>query len=192
MQLRVAGRDMMWQSGPTAEDLRELLPIFPDGQFQLLRECIDDRRTNAMQPARSFIDPFGEFAPGVRDRQNNGRGGQIIALVEHRIERHATPLIAYRHPALLVNTHPDMLAKARHRLIDGIIQRLPDQMDQAGSRRGTDVHPWTVPDGRHALKHLDVSGRIGRLLLRARRRPALRSSYTDFRLVWWLWWRERK
>src|SRR5215471_5776869 len=110
------------------EVLRKALPGPPDGYFQFFREGVDNGRTNAVQPTSSLVDTFGKFSTRMRHGENDGGGRQVISLVEHRIEGHTARLVAYSDPAVACNTDPDMFTEARYRLIDGIIQCLPQQV----------------------------------------------------------------
>src|SRR5450755_270642 len=152
---------MIWQRGTTTERLRELLTVLPDGQFQLLGECVDDRRADAVQAASGLISSLGKLAARMWNRQNHRCRREVVALVEHGIKRHATALVAHRYPALAINAHPDIFSETCHRLIDRVIQRLPDQMHQARSRRRTDVHSRTMADRSNSFQNLNISRRIG-------------------------------
>src|SRR5712692_6900914 len=156
MALGVAGGDVVGQSRATTEYLHKLLPIFPDGQLQFFRERVDYSRTNTMQPARSLIDALGELPTRMGHGENDHRCREVVPLIEHGIKGHTASLVAHRDPAFAVNAHPDMLAKARHCFINSVVERLPNEMQQARSGTGAYVHSRAVPDGRNALQHLDI------------------------------------
>src|SRR5256885_12450707 len=77
------------------------------------------------------------------------------------IKRHTTCFIAHSDPAFLINTQPDMLTKARNRLVYGVVQGLPNQMDQTRSGGRTNVHARSVPKDRKSTRlnssHLVIS-----------------------------------
>src|SRR5258708_38550642 len=101
----------MRHGNPTAKNLRELASIFPNGQFQLLRQGIDDSGANAMQSTSSLIDSLCEFSPRMGHGENNCSGREVLTLVEHRIKRDTPGLVTHGHPTLDINTHPEALAK---------------------------------------------------------------------------------
>src|SRR5262245_31570633 len=131
---------MMWERRATTKDLSKALAILPDGQFQLLRESIDDSRADTMQTTSGFIDPFFKLASRMGHGQNNRGRGPIIALVEHGIKRHAASFVAYGNPPLAIQRHPDMFAITSNSLINRVIQRLPEQMDQARGGGRANIH----------------------------------------------------
>src|SRR5450432_3268228 len=111
-----------------------------------------------MQATSRLVSTLGELATRMWNGENDGSSWEIITLIEHKIKGHTTPLIAYGHPPFAIDTRPDILPKARHRFIDRVVQRLPDQVKQAGGRGRTDVHSGTMTDRSNSLQHLNVSG----------------------------------
>src|SRR6266702_3097580 len=130
MQCRVAACDPTGHGSAADEVLCKALPGLPDGYFQFFREGIDNGRTNAVQPTSSLIDALGKFATRMRHSKNDSGGRQVSSLVKHGIKGHAARFVAYSDPAIAVNADPDLLAEARYRLIDGIIERLPQQRSE--------------------------------------------------------------
>src|SRR5260370_35633177 len=100
-----------------------------------------------MQPASSLIYPLFKFAARVRNSQDDGRSRQIVPLVQHRIKRHTTHLVAYRDGAITLDTHPDVLPKTSHRLVNRVIQGLPEQMPQARGGSGPHMHAMALSNG---------------------------------------------
>ena len=56
----------------------------------------------------------------------------------------------------------DAGAVAGHRLVDGVVDDLPDQVVQALQAGGADVHARALADRVEALEDLDVLGVVGR------------------------------
>ena len=54
----------------------------------------------------------------------------------------------------------DPFAVARHRLVDGVVDDLPDEVVQPGQAGRTDVHPRPFADGIEAFEDLDVLGAV--------------------------------
>ncbi len=53
-------------------------------------------------------------------------------------------------------------AIAVHRLVDGVVENLPDEVVQAGRPDAADVHARPPADGLEALEDGDVFGGVGR------------------------------
>jgi hypothetical protein len=83
-----------------------------------------------MQATRCFICTFSEFATRMRHRQHDRCGRQVIPLGDHGIERHTTTFVTHSGPAVCFDEQADVLPKARDSLINGIVQRFPDEMEQ--------------------------------------------------------------
>ncbi|MNT70204.1 hypothetical protein D3C72_2085630 [compost metagenome] len=60
--------------------------------------------------------------------------------------------------------HLNPVAKTCQRLIDTIIDNLPDQMMQTFGTSGADVHAGTFPNSFQPLKHLNLALIICRLI----------------------------
>src|SRR5947207_7888996 len=148
----------MWHRTTTAKCLCKLLPIFPDSQFQFFRECIDYRRTNAVQTTSGLIRALSKLAPGVRYGQDNSSRWEIFPLIQHWIKGHTTAFVSHCHPSLLINIDPDLFTIPRYRLIHSVIQCLPDKVDQPGSRCRTDIHSRTMSNGSNAFENLNIFG----------------------------------
>ncbi|MCA1645585.1 MAG: MFS transporter [Chloroflexi bacterium] len=76
-----------------------------------------------------------------------------------------------------------MLTPAGHRLVDGVVQRFPQQVHQAARTGRADIHPGPVPDGLNAFQDGDVLGRVIALsarktLLGRERRGGRRSGFS--------------
>src|SRR5205823_9367156 len=124
--LTVGRSDLRWQSLAALETLREVLPVAPDVQLQPLRERIDHRRTDAVQATGCLVRAFGKLAPGVGHGQQHGGARQLLAVVGHQIEWHASALIQYAYDALAVDVDPDLATVPGHSLVHGVVQRFPD------------------------------------------------------------------
>ena len=65
--------------------------------------------------------------------------------------------------AVLLNRDPDMVAEAGHRLIDGVVHDLDDQVVEAALVRAADVHAWAAANRLQPFEDLDIArGVIGR------------------------------
>src|SRR5947209_235959 len=114
---RITWADLMWQGLPAAEGLPKFLAVLPDRQLQLFGERVNHGRTDAVQTTCRFIDTLLELSARVGNRQDHRRGRKVLALVQHRVERHAARFVQNSYPTLTVDVHPDMLAKTGDRLV---------------------------------------------------------------------------
>ena len=64
------------------------------------------------------------------------------------------------HAAAAVGQQGDVDAGgvARHGLVDGVVDDLPDEVVEAGGTGAADVHPGPLPDRVEAFEDLDVLG----------------------------------
>src|SRR5690606_8704068 len=145
-QFGVAAGDGVLARHAAGEGLRELLALAPDGPFQPLRQRIDDGRTDAGQPARGRVGRLREFSARGWHRRDYRRRRERLAVALLRVERHAARLVAHRDPAIPVDLDPDVLAVAGNRLVSRVVERLPDEVVQAGGAGGADVHAGAGPD----------------------------------------------
>jgi hypothetical protein len=76
--------------------------------------------------------------------------------------RDATAVVGDLDAAVAEDLDVDPSGVTRHRLVDRVVDDLPDQVVQAALTRGTDVHARTFPD---RLQSLENGDRIGAVLL---------------------------
>ncbi len=67
--------------------------------------------------------------------ENDSCGGQVVALIEHRIKGHAPGFVTHCDPSITIDGDPDVLAKACYGFIYGVIERLPQEVQQARGGR---------------------------------------------------------
>src|SRR5205085_7723604 len=104
-----------------------------------------------MQSTSRFIGPLRKFTARMWHSKDNSSRRQVLPLVKHRIKRHSPSFVPHSHPALSINTHPDMLTKTCYGFINRIIQCLPDQMEQARGGSRTYIHTGPMSDSRNSL-----------------------------------------
>jgi hypothetical protein len=89
--------------------------------------------------------------------------GSALALVgprRVRIDRDTTTVVVDTAPTVGQNRHSDAVAEPGHRLVDGVVDHLPDEVMETGQTGGSDVHPRALPDRVETLQHLDVFGAV--------------------------------
>ena len=62
--------------------------------------------------------------------------------------------------AVLVQRHDDVRGEAVHRLVDGVVEDLPDQVMQAGGADAADVHAGALADRLEPFENGDVFGGV--------------------------------
>ena len=87
------------------------------------------------------------------------------------------PLSSTRHAAVGEQGDGDARAEARHRLVDGVVDDLPDEVVETRQTGGTDVHSRPFSDRIETFQNLDVLCRvIGRWLVGVERHAHLNLS----------------
>ena len=77
------------------------------------------------------------------------------------------PLSSHGHAVVRLDGDVDAVAVAGHRLVDGVVDDLVDEVVQAALVGRADVHAGAAADGLQPLQHLDVAGGVRGLLLAA-------------------------
>ena len=131
---------------------------------QLLRQRVDDRHPDAVQPSRDLVAAtVAKLSAGVEDGQYDLDCGKL--LLGHDRDRDAGAVIANRDPVVRVDDHRDVVTAAGQRLINRVVNNLVDEMMKAARTRGSDVHAGTLADGLEPLEDRDVLCVITGLLL---------------------------
>ena len=157
-----AGRLQLAQAGLRPSATEGLLPeeaVPLRRGDQLLRQRIHHAGADAVQSAGRAVGPVLELAAGVERREDDLQG--VLAGLRVPVDRHAAPVVHDRHRRSIgVQRHLHVARVAVHRLVDGVVQDLPDQVVQPGRTDAPDVHAGTLPDRLEALEYRYVLGRI--------------------------------
>ena len=155
--------------------LLEHLPVAPDLEVELLRERVDDRHADAVQAAGDLVAVVVEFAAGVQHREHDF-GGRTAARV--LIGRNAAAVVDDRDRSVDVNRDVDLIAEARQRLVDGVVDDFVDEMVQPRRPGRADVHRGTLTDRLEALEDFYFVGAVILVdLIRSRSVRVLRSGW---------------
>ena len=76
------------------------------------------------------------------------------------IDRNAAAVVDDGDRAVDVNRDVDLIAEARQRLVDRVVDDFVDEVVQAGRTGRADVHRRPLADGLEAFEHLDLVGGI--------------------------------
>src|SRR5699024_10207445 len=79
--------------------------------------------------------------------------------------RHPAPVVGDLDAAVGQQRDLDVVALACHRLVDGVVDDLLNQVVETAFRGRTDVHAGSSPDCLETLEYSDVAGIIMRLIL---------------------------
>src|SRR4029077_11732005 len=85
-------------------------------------------------------------------------GPGLALVLGARVGWDAAAVVGHAHRAVGEDRDVDAGALPRHRLVDGVVEQLPDEVVQARGPGGSDVHPGPFTDRFEALQDLDALG----------------------------------
>jgi hypothetical protein len=100
-------------------------------------------RTHAVEPSGRLVVALLELPAGMKHGENHLER----ALLRRRmlVDRNPAAVIAHRdRAAVFVQRDDDVRREAVHRLVNGVIENLPDQVVEAGGADAADVHARAV------------------------------------------------
>ena len=143
------------------EALLILGTIAADANGQPLRQCINDRRTDAVQTASHLVAGIlaAELTAGVQHGiyDCDGRDAKLGLY----IHGDAAAVIGNFDDITGFNRYFDMGAVPSQGFVDGVIDDLVDQVMQAGRAGRTDIHAGTLAHSLQALQDLDLRTAVG-------------------------------
>src|SRR5262249_44969168 len=112
--------------------------------------------------ARGMVVALGlELAAGMERRQDQLERGLLV--LRMTVDRDATSVVGDRGGrAVLVQRDGDAIGVAVHRLVDPVVDHLPQQMMQAGRVRATDVPPRRAAPRLEAFQDQDALRGVAR------------------------------
>ena len=114
-----------------------------------------------METAGDLVALATELAAGVQHREHHLGGALALVWARRvRIDRETATVIVDAAAAIGQQRDVDPRGEARHRLVDRVVDDLPDEGVQTGQTGGPDVHARAFPDGVETLQHLDVFGAV--------------------------------
>ena len=132
------------------------LAVAFDEHFQLFRQRVDHRHTDAVQAAGELVVLIGEFTPGVQRRQNHFHAGLFLYRV--RVHRHAAAVVFHFHAPVLEQGDADAFGVPGQGLVHGVVHHF---LDQVVGTAGVGVHARAFTHRLQARKDLDILGGIG-------------------------------
>ena len=138
--------------------------VAADDQAQPLRQAVDAAHADAVQPARDLVAVLVELAAGMQlgQRDLGGRALRLVLVVELHAGRDAAAVVDHRDRVVGVDGDDDVVAEARKRLVDRVVDHLEHEVVQAGAvGRVADVHARTLAHRLQALQDLDRAFAVG-------------------------------
>ena len=115
-------------------------------------------RAHPVQSAGDLVAAAAELGPGVERRHRRLEAGQAGGGVD--VDGNAPPVVLDGDRRVLRDLDDDPVAVARHRLVDGVVDDLVDQVMEAALVGAPDVHSGPAAYRLRALEHLDVYGGV--------------------------------
>ena len=127
------------------------------------RQRVDHRDADAVEAAGHLIGALLELAAGMQHRHHHvdGRHSGLV----HR-HRDPSAVVGDLDTAVLQHANVDLVGVTSHRLVDGVVDDLPDQVVQSALAGGADVHTGALPDRLQTLENLDGVGTVCVVLFR--------------------------
>ena len=143
-----------------APELHEIrLAVASNGEPEPLGECIHHRHADAMKPARDLVGVRIELTAGMQLGHHDlgRRARELVLFVD--LGRNAAPVVDDADRIVGVDGDDDLVAEARERLVDGVVDDLEHHVVQSRAVGGVaDVHARTLAHGVEPLEHLDARG----------------------------------
>ena len=133
--------------------------VATDFDVQLLGQRVDDGNADAMETAGDLVAAAAELAAGMELGEHNLDGRH--ALVGHHRDGDAAAVVGAGHRPVGVQGDRDLGAVPGERLVDGVVEHLPDEVVEATRARRSDVHAWTPSNRFETLENGDVVGAVG-------------------------------
>ena len=109
---------------------------------------------DAVQPAGHLVARAAELGPGVERRHRRLHAGQAGRGVD--VDGNAPPVVMDGNRGVLRDLDRDPVAVPGHRLVDGVVHDLVDQVMETPLVGAPDVHAGPAADRIRALEYLDV------------------------------------
>ena len=121
--------------------------------FELKR--VDHGDADAVQAAGHLVATSAELAAGVQGRHDERDRRDLLDRV--LVDRDAAAVVDDPDSAVGLQRHLDVGRMAGQRLVDGVVDRLVDQMVQAALTGGADVHAGSLANRLEPFENLDVA-----------------------------------
>src|SRR5581483_5664630 len=128
---------------------------------QLRRQGVDHRHAHAVQTARDLVaTAVAELSAAVQDRE--GDFDARLLLLGMDVGGDAPAVVDHAAAPVGEEGDVDAVAVARHRLVDGVVDDLPDEVVQTARTSRSDVHTGPLADRFEALQDGEIFGPVRR------------------------------
>ena len=142
--------------------LRPHMAVAPHLDGQVLGQRVDHRDADAVQATGDLVAAaVAELAAGVKDREHDLDGG--LLLLGHHRDGDAAAIVTHGDAPVRMHRDVDLRAVPGQRLVDRVVDDLPDEVVQATDARRADVHAGALAHGLEALEDGDVLGVVAAL-----------------------------
>ena len=133
------------------------LPVHLDVQPRGQR--VDDRGTDAVQPAGCRVRAAAELAARVQPGHHQLHAGELGLALD--VDRDAAAVVPDLGRAVRVQRHLDPGAVPGQRLVHRVVEDLTEAVLEPAAVRRPDVHAGALADGLQALEDRQVPGGVG-------------------------------
>jgi hypothetical protein len=133
--------------------------VATDLSFKPFGQGVDDADTNAVKATRDLVALATKLSAGVEDRQDDFKRASP-SLVSHRGDRNAGAIVGDGAGTVRKEGDVNATASPRHRLVNGVVDKLVDEVVKPPRAGGPDVHAGSVTDRFETLEDCDVLGVI--------------------------------
>ena len=140
------------------------LAVAQDLDPHLGAQGVHDARADAVEAAGDLVATPAELTAGVElghDHLECALPGPVP------VDRDAAPVVDHLERSVRVDDHVDPGRLVGHRLVDAVVDDLPDEVMQAAAIGRADVHARAQAHRLEALENLDVLGGVARRRLAA-------------------------
>jgi hypothetical protein len=126
-----------------------------DLDVEPLGQGVDHGRADPVQTAGRRVAAAAELAARVELGEDHLDPGEAGAGLD--VDRDAAAVVAHLDGAVVVQHDIDVGAVLPQRLVDGVVDDLPQAVHEAAAVGGPDVHPRSLAHRLEALEHLEVA-----------------------------------
>ena len=146
-------------SVPAAVALAPQAAVARHLDLERIRQRVDDRDADAVQPARGLVGVAAEFAARMQHRQDDLER-RFLGKAGMRIDRDAAAVVAHGDPALGAQFQFDAVAWPGDRLVHRVVERLGGEVMQPAFVGAADIHAGAAAHRLQAFEDLDVLGGV--------------------------------
>ena len=122
------------------------------------RQRVHHRGADAVQTAGGVVRAAAELAARVQFGEDDLDPGQAGPRLD--VDRDAACLVGHGDRAVLGQRHVDLRAEAAQRLVDGVVDDLPEAVHEAAGVGRADVHRRPLADRLQTLEDQQVAGLV--------------------------------